>query len=400
MADNETTGTGKAVATDKVTYSGDADQNVQLIRPVHVAGSEGARTVVERRTTQNIASVSAGTAVEIVDTPYIAVKISGNFTGLTYALQATWDGTNWIGMGSGILPYWESTNEGSFSISTGTSRSPSNGDRIIVLFPTSGARAVRINVTALSTNSVDVVWTATEGPPTVQPVLVGSTSGIATTADVGNGTSDDQSGKNALAVFGQTYVYDGSTWDRWRGNSTGGGFVQGPAAHASPTAGNPVLVAGKASNAIPTDVGADDDAASLWTNRNGALVVGYAPHVALNGSPWSLTSKTVQTTTTQTGSDVVTPTSGKKLVVTSVQIQAGGTVAGTVQLWFGANADTTYTRGTDLAIFDGEFAPSSTLKPGIVMQGPFIASAADHEIHLTTSAAINPLTITVWYYEI
>lgn len=45
MPDNETTGTGKAVATDKVTYSGDADQNVQLLRPAHVTGTEGSKTV-------------------------------------------------------------------------------------------------------------------------------------------------------------------------------------------------------------------------------------------------------------------------------------------------------------------------------------------------------------------
>jgi hypothetical protein len=47
MPDNETTGTGKAVATDKVTYSGDADQNVQLIRLVQTTGSEGSKTVVD-----------------------------------------------------------------------------------------------------------------------------------------------------------------------------------------------------------------------------------------------------------------------------------------------------------------------------------------------------------------
>src|SRR5574343_1712844 len=46
MADNETTGTGKTVATDKVTYSGDAYQNVQLVRFVQVTGSEGSKTVV------------------------------------------------------------------------------------------------------------------------------------------------------------------------------------------------------------------------------------------------------------------------------------------------------------------------------------------------------------------
>lgn len=47
MADNEVTGSGKAVATDKVTYSGDADQNVQLFKPVLVTGAEGSKTVVE-----------------------------------------------------------------------------------------------------------------------------------------------------------------------------------------------------------------------------------------------------------------------------------------------------------------------------------------------------------------
>jgi hypothetical protein len=134
--------------------------------------------------------------------------------------------------------------------------------------------------------------------------------------------------------------------------------------------------------------------------RKGAAMVAGLPHAALDGAPFTLTSKTVQTTTTQTGSDVWSPTSGKKLVITSYQIQAGGTTAGTVQLWFGANADTTYTRGTDLAIFDGEFAPSATLKPGISQSGLWIASAADHEVHLTTSAAINPLTVTLWGYEI
>jgi hypothetical protein len=47
MADNETTGTGKPIATDKVTYSGDADQNVQLTRIVQVTGAEGSKTVVD-----------------------------------------------------------------------------------------------------------------------------------------------------------------------------------------------------------------------------------------------------------------------------------------------------------------------------------------------------------------
>jgi hypothetical protein len=49
MADNTETasGTGVKVATDKVTYSGDTDQNVQLVRIVQVTGTEGSKTVVD-----------------------------------------------------------------------------------------------------------------------------------------------------------------------------------------------------------------------------------------------------------------------------------------------------------------------------------------------------------------
>jgi hypothetical protein len=46
--------------------------------------------------------------------------------------------------------------------------------------------------------------------------------------------------------------------------------VQGKAAHDAPTSGNPVLVAGRASAAAPTDVSADGDAVSEWRLRNGA----------------------------------------------------------------------------------------------------------------------------------
>jgi hypothetical protein len=47
VSDNELTGEGKAVATDKVTYSGDADQNIQLVRMVGVSGVEGSKIVLD-----------------------------------------------------------------------------------------------------------------------------------------------------------------------------------------------------------------------------------------------------------------------------------------------------------------------------------------------------------------
>lgn len=182
------------------------------------------------------------------------------------------------------------------------------------------------------------------------------------------------------------------------GTNTIGG-VTGEVAADAAVGTKPVAVGGRASNAVPTAMSADGDAVHLWLSRLGAQIVSMIPHLALDGTTYTLTAKTAQYTTAQTGVALWTPAAGKKLAITSYQIQAGGTTAGTVQLWFGASADTTYTRGTDLAIFDGEFSPSSTQKPGAIQTGLWIASTADHILRVTDSAAINPLTITVWGYE-
>ena len=163
---------------------------------------------------------------------------------------------------------------------------------------------------------------------------------------------------------------------------------------------NPLLGGGRASSALPSAVSADGDAVFRWLLRSGAAVSALLPHLGLLADPYTLTSETAQYTTTQTGTAFWTPGSGKKLVITSYLIDVSGTTAGDVQLWFGASGDTTYTRGTDLAIFDGGFKPSSTLRPGVTDTGLWIASTADHILRVTTSAAVNPITITCWGYEI
>lgn len=122
-----------------------------------------------------------------------------------------------------------------------------------------------------------------------------------------------------------------------------------------------------------------------------------APHVGLNGDPWSLVHEAAQYTTTQTSTILVDAAAGEKIVVTQIQIQAGGTTSGTLQVYFGTGA---YARGTNRAIFDGEFAPSNTNKPGVVMNGPFISGANGDDLRVTDSAAINPLTVSVWYYVV
>ena len=127
--------------------------------------------------------------------------------------------------------------------------------------------------------------------------------------------------------------------------------------------------------------------------NTGIQAVATVPHKV----GYALASATAQYTTTQT-STILGPTNSTSFrpVVTSVQIQAGGTVSGAVQVYFGAGA---YSRGTSLAVFDGEFAPSNTSKPGYAQSPPvpYMGVAGD-EVRVTTSAAINPLTVTIWYY--
>ena len=159
--------------------------------------------------------------------------------------------------------------------------------------------------------------------------------------------------------------------------------------------GNPVAIGGRASTAVPTAMSNDGDSVYAWLNRNGAQVVFNGPHVGLMGSPWTLSAKTAQYTTTQTSTVLQAGGASEKLVVTYLQIQVGGTTAGTLQVYFGTGA---YSRGTSLALFDGEFAPSATLKPGFVSTGPWISSTNGDDVLVTTSAAINTLTITIWYY--
>jgi hypothetical protein len=170
--------------------------------------------------------------------------------------------------------------------------------------------------------------------------------------------------------------------------------VVGGAANASPVSGNPVLAAGRASTAVPTDVGADGDAASLWTNRNGALVATAAPHVGILGTPWDLVHEAAQYTSTQTSTVLVAGGASEKIVVTKVQIQAFGTTAFDLQLYFGTGA---FSRGTSRACFDGTFKPSSTLAPGAILDGPFISGTNGDDLMVTTSAA-GSVTINVWYY--
>lgn len=125
-----------------------------------------------------------------------------------------------------------------------------------------------------------------------------------------------------------------------------------------------------------------------------AIDTGPAPH----SFGYTPVNYTATYTSAQTSTAIESNSIGatQRLVVTSIQIQSYGTTAGTCVVYFGTGA---YSRGTNAAVFDGEFAPSSTLKPGFAQTWSVNApiGAVDEEIRITTTNA-QSVTVNVWGY--
>jgi hypothetical protein len=162
-----------------------------------------------------------------------------------------------------------------------------------------------------------------------------------------------------------------------------------------------IVTIGEGTNAVSVDTtGTDAESNAVNTLHTQGRTYSF------NGTSWdrvrghTTVSDSAQFTSAQTGVALWTPGSTRSACVTGLQIQSYGTTAGTCIVWFGAAGDTTYTRGTDIALFDGEFAPSNTNKPGVYVTFPFpVRGAVDHVVRLTTTNA-QSVTVTVMGYEI
>lgn len=203
--------------------------------------------------------------------------------------------------------------------------------------------------------------------------------------DIGDVTINNSTGASAVNIQdgGNSITVDGTV----TASNTAGDI-----AHDSADSGNPVKIGMKAANALPTAVANNDRANAIGDLWGRQLTSHIDPAMAVH--------KAVNVTTTQTGSDVWSPTSGKRIAVTSIIVASYGTTSARVILWFGDNADTTYTAGTDQVLVAASFAPSATVKPGLVYTPavPVFCTTVDRELHLTTDAAIS-LDITVEGYE-
>lgn len=175
--------------------------------------------------------------------------------------------------------------------------------------------------------------------------------------------------------------------------------VEGPDASDATITQNPVVIGGRSSDAVVTPISADGDNVALWVSRRGAVFIAEVPHVALDGSPFSLVNAQNQYGGAQAGVALITPGSGKKIVVTSYDITVSGTATSDVALWFGSSADSTWTVAVDSTVFYSNFVPSASISPGVSRSGLWISPTADHRLRFTAPGA-NTYYLNVWYYEI
>ena len=228
--------------------------------------------------------------------------------------------------------------------------------------------------------------------------------GVAITAGAGTTIATDDSGASGhVQIVKLALSADGSA-TALTADNTNGLLVDVSRITAPLPAGTNMI--GKIDLSDGTNDAVIDVSASDAESATTAALVTNARLKVFNGSTWdrqrgfASTQKGVQQTSAQTGLAVWTPAAGKAVVITSLQIQSYGTTAGTAIVWFGGSADTAYNRGTDFAVFDGEFAPSATNKPGVFVTFPTpIRGTNDFVLRLTTTNA-QSITVSVWGYEI
>jgi len=127
----------------------------------------------------------------------------------------------------------------------------------------------------------------------------------------------------------------------------------------------------------------------------GGLDTGFAPH----NFGYTLWHKEIASATTLTSLTVLTPPTGKRYTVTDLTVMAGGTTAGIVTI-YDATTGTAFTNQITPTIFRGEFAPSTTSRPGFskTFSVPYYSAAVNNSLLITTSAAMTIYVQLNGYY--
>ena len=144
---------------------------------------------------------------------------------------------------------------------------------------------------------------------------------------------------------------------------------------------------------------ASDQSAIPITDNGGSITV----DMPLLPSPDSIGIahiwKSANVTSQQTGLELWSPTSSKRVNLTFLSVCSYGTNSGRVLIWFGADGDTTYSAGTDQLVWAGSFAPTTSSKPGAIINFTLpVQGSIDYNLYVTTDAGVS-LDIVCYGYE-
>jgi hypothetical protein len=405
VADNQqVSSTPYEVATDKVSYSGDADRNLQLVRVVASTGAEGSKTVVENMPASLGQKVAAASFPVVWPSDADPMIVTGT---VIAQLAAGEDAIGSVVVSSSALPTGAAT-EAELDAQTAllttidadTSRIPALGqavmassvpvviasnqspvpvslDVVTTTVPIGGTVTANLSVTDNTVlDNIDTSLNAIETDAAAIEALLGTidadTSRIPTLGQAVMASSVPV----AIASNQGEVPVSGTFWQATQPVSGTVTANAGTGTQAVSLATLPALVAGSAA------IGklAANDGVDIGDVTVNSLP---APHLGM-----TMLSIAKVYSTTQTSADIIAGTGGQRIYVTHLNVMVGGTTAGRVSIYYGTGA---FSEGTSVTLFDQEFAPSATVKPGAVL--PFAipfggASATGDNLRITTSAGV------------
>jgi hypothetical protein len=239
---------------------------------------------------------------------------------------------------------------------------------------------IRSNPANLGTATNSTSSAATEGASSMLISIGTTTTGTYVIESTGDGTN-----------WGTPEVFDTGN-DVW---VSGSGLTPTLGANYQVVSGNFRAVRLRTTATLGATV-AHTITMSMSQSFLGGMDTGPAPH----NFGYPLFHVDITTGATVTTATLVIPPTGRRFAVTDITVAAGGTTAGIVTIYDAANV--AFSQGTTNAILRVELAPSTTSRPGVLKNFtvPYVSSAVNNRVMLTTSAAINSLYVQLNGYYI
>ena len=304
MSDNTTTKDGGGVqipvATDNVTYSGDADQNLALMHPVMVTGSEGSKVTNEVFMAEDAAHTSGDFGMMALgvrkDTATALAGADGDYQPAIFDSS----GRMHVNVGNTVTVASHAvTNAGTFAVQA-TEADGAN----VVLGSKADAKSTATDTTSITMMQVMKQISASVQAPPSQAVTNAGTFAV-----------QDSAAEASLSVM-----------DDWDDGSDRARTV-GAAAHGASVAGNPNLMGLEARKTLGTAVSDGQVVRSMGDQYGMTVVVAWpTSHAASNGTPITATTTSV----------IAAPSAGNHLRILRMHMSNGGSTATWVAIRDGA----------------------------------------------------------------